>query len=95
MTYTILFTDSKHRTAGIVVISYEEDDTSPAIIRHSHGKNQYEQGWLLAADDFEPKPFYLRQAGEEGQEVHFALAVLQERLNGTPAKGGLAFGRKQ
>lgn len=95
MTYTILFTDNEHRTAAILVLHYEKGDTSIAIVRHAHCKTTaYFKAYMLGPNDFAEYPFYVRRAGEKGQEVEFALAVLQERLEGVRAKGGLAFGRR-
>ncbi len=93
MTYTILFTDTENRTASILVVTYEMGDTSVQTVRMSHCKNAYHKAYLLTSEGFPQKPFYIRHRGEERKEVDFALAVLQEQLEGVPAQGGLAFNR--
>ncbi|MBM3281292.1 MAG: hypothetical protein FJY91_00875 [Candidatus Harrisonbacteria bacterium] len=97
---TILFRDSEDRHAGVVIVAgrdpFERSDSFQKICHiHAKGDRQYEKAFLLNPNDtaFAAQPFYVRKPDEEGKEVDFALAVLNERLSGKPATSGLAFGR--
>lgn len=87
MHYTLLFTDSKGRTQGIIVVKLDDEEQFPDIVKHSHDGNDYARAYLLDAENgFSKEPLYVRQGEQDrGHEVDCALAALMEELDAVPA----------